>query len=357
MSLEQVTASEKIEADLDRLWMYLKHAGPGLAIVEVNSVPLRDKLISWLEDKCRQDNLEIYHLRLEPGQIPFAGQLREGIKQAQSRYQAIFLYNFESLLPVKDEDQQKDYISGINYSREILTQATVPIIFWLPEFAARLMQHYAPDLWDWHGVTFQFSEEDFSREIETGAARLETMGPETITVTDKVSRDNLIKVMERQYLEMSPADKSNPAVVSKLVTPLAKLYFESGFYLKALELLEQSLTIYKTAYGEQHPDVAATLNNIGLTWDRLGEYRKALDYYAQALDINRQAYGEQHPAVARNLNNIARAWYNLGEYQQAKEYLEAALAIQRDMLGPEHPDTKNTAEGLRQVQSKLQTPQ
>jgi tetratricopeptide (TPR) repeat protein len=56
----------------------------------------------------------------------------------------------------------------------------------------------------------------------------------------------------------------------------------------------------------------------------LGEYRKAIKYYEQALSIGKEVYGERHPVVATTLNNLGQAWANLGEYEKAIEYIQKA---------------------------------
>ena len=48
---------------------------------------------------------------------------------------------------------------------------------------------------------------------------------------------------------------------------------------KALEYCEKSLAIRIQTLGENHPDVARSYNNIGLTYINKGDCNKALEYY------------------------------------------------------------------------------
>ena len=98
------------------------------------------------------------------------------------------------------------------------------------------------------------------------------------------------------------------------------------------------MAIQRAVLGERHPDVANSLNNIGVAYNAKGEHDKAIEYHEKALAIQRAVLGERHPDVATSLNNIGSAYNAKGEHDKAIEYLEKALAIQRAVLGERHPD-------------------
>jgi tetratricopeptide (TPR) repeat protein len=91
---------------------------------------------------------------------------------------------------------------------------------------------------------------------------------------------------------------------------------------------------------------AFLLNELAFTIDTLGDYRRAIDYYEQALSIDRVVYGEQHPNVARELNNLGEAYFHIGQRETAKGYLEKAHAILLKFFGDGHPQTKAVAKSL-----------
>lgn len=79
---------------------------------------------------------------------------------------------------------------------------------------------------------------------------------------------------------------------------------------------------------------AATLNQIGLVYNNLGESQKALNYYQQALTIFQQHKARKEQGTT--LTNIAAVYRNLGQYQKALEFYQQALALRRavqDALG------------------------
>eukprot|EP00971_Amphidinium_carterae_P197248 3915211-Amphidinium_carterae.1 len=61
------------------------------------------------------------------------------------------------------------------------------------------------------------------------------------------------------------------------------------------DYLERSLPILETHYGEQHPEVARTLTNLGNACGSLGDGQKQRDYLERSLRILESHYGEEHP--------------------------------------------------------------
>ena len=80
-------------------------------------------------------------------------------------------------------------------------------------------------------------------------------------------------------------------------------------------------------YGEEHPDIATSYNNIGGVYASLEMYDKALANYKKALSIKLKIYGEEHPATATSYNNIGGVYDDLGMYDRALENYKKALRI------------------------------
>lgn len=55
-------------------------------------------------------------------------------------------------------------------------------------------------------------------------------------------------------------------------------------------------------------------------------------------------YGDEHPDVASSLNALALLLVRRGKRREARKLGREALRINRKMLGSKHPDTKNTHE-------------
>ena len=119
-----------------------------------------------------------------------------------------------------------------------------------------------------------------------------------------------------------------------------------GDYTKALEYLQKALDIREKVLGKEHPDTATSYNNIGSVYDDQGDYTKALEYYQKALDIQEKVLGKEHPSTATSYNNIGMVYKSQGDFPKAIQYLQKAFDIRKQKLGPNHPYTKGTKEDL-----------
>ncbi len=115
------------------------------------------------------------------------------------------------------------------------------------------------------------------------------------------------------------------------------VYASLGNYDRALEFYERALKIDLEIFGENHQDVATSYNNIGFVYDRQGNYDKALEFYEKSLKIRLGIFGENHPHVATNYNNIGSVYDSLGNYEKALEFYEKALKIDLEIFGENHP--------------------
>ena len=112
----------------------------------------------------------------------------------------------------------------------------------------------------------------------------------------------------------------------------------TGRYEKSEHYNQQTFALRKRLLGDEHPDVAASLNNLALLYDHQGRYGEAEPLYQQALAMRKQLLGDEHPDVALSLNNLAALYDNQGRYGEAEPLYQQALALWKRLLGEEHPD-------------------
>ncbi|MEH1773782.1 tetratricopeptide repeat protein, partial [Nostoc sp.] len=112
-----------------------------------------------------------------------------------------------------------------------------------------------------------------------------------------------------------------------LISPflgLCNFYDGQGLYEQALPWHEQCLSSARKRFGDKHPDVATSLNNLALLYKSQGRYSDAEPLYIEALAMRKRLLGDEHPDVATSLNNLALLYKSQGRYSDAEPlYIEA----------------------------------
>ena len=134
---------------------------------------------------------------------------------------------------------------------------------------------------------------------------------------------------------------------------LALLYYYQGRYEEAEPLYQQALEMTRKLRGEEHPDVATSLNNLANLYSSQGRYEEAEPLYQQALEMRRKLRGEEHPSVALSLNNLAGLYYYQGRYEEAEPLYQQALTIAEQVLGKNHPHTNTIRAKYEKVKERF----
>ncbi|WP_414590159.1 tetratricopeptide repeat protein, partial [Scytonema sp. PCC 10023] len=151
----------------------------------------------------------------------------------------------------------------------------------------------------------------------------------------------------RQALEMRKRllGEQHPDVAQSL-NALAALYQNQGRYTQAEPLFRQALEMRKRLLGQQHPDVATSLNDLAALYQKQGRYSEAEPLHRQALEMTKRLLGEQHPSVATSLNNLAALYGSQGRYTEAEPLYRQALEMTKRLLGEQHPSVASSLNNL-----------
>lgn len=99
-----------------------------------------------------------------------------------------------------------------------------------------------------------------------------------------------------------------------------------GKYKEAINLLEEALPLLRK--NQEHPEDAATCYDyLGRSYNYQENYQEAKKLHEKALNIRKFQFGDKHPHVAESLNNLAQVYRAEENYEQAKTLFEQALAI------------------------------
>jgi tetratricopeptide (TPR) repeat protein len=168
--------------------------------------------------------------------------------------------------------------------------------------------------------------------------------PQTPTLEDINSVKNAIphltEVAENQLDALSHTN------LFWVLYSLGNFYEGQGLYVSAEPWYQQCVLELISRLGENHPDTAASLNNLALLYYNMGRYDEAEPLHKQALELRKQLLGENHPSTAQSLNNLANLYYNMGRYDEAEPLHKQALELKKQLLGENHPDTAASLNNL-----------
>ncbi len=117
--------------------------------------------------------------------------------------------------------------------------------------------------------------------------------------------------------------------------------------------LEEAAALRKEILGEKHVDYAASLNNLGILYERIGSYDKSMMNHKKCLQIRKEALGEKHPDYGQSLNNLAVMYYLLGKYSESEALYKESQKNIAEVFGTRHPDYLRAITNLASLYSMI----
>eukprot|EP00752_Nemacystus_decipiens_P008099 g7240.t1 len=108
----------------------------------------------------------------------------------------------------------------------------------------------------------------------------------------------------------------------------------------------QALTIREEKLGVDHPHVAWTLDKLGVCALATGRTEEAERFHRRALTIREEKQGVDHLDVAFTLHKLGVCAYEAGRTEEAERFHRRALTIREEKLGVDHLDVAYTLDSL-----------
>ena len=126
--------------------------------------------------------------------------------------------------------------------------------------------------------------------------------------------------------------------VARTLQDLARLLRAQGDLAGAEVMHRESLALRRRRLGEEHPMVTASLNNLALVLYQQGK-PEALPLFRETLAANRRLLGDAHPRVTTGMSNLAGALSDFeGRYDEAVALAAEVVERMRRSVGDDHPD-------------------
>ncbi len=211
------------------------------------------------------------------------------------------------------------------------------------EYTKKELEDLAQDCYHKHEIFKTKFQNDSAAYYLEVRAELDTMNADwqlkagAFIDTYLAAYDRALSYYQKVLRNAQQYGENHPDVATSY-NNMGLVYDAQGDYAKALEYHNKALKIRLATFGENHPDVATSYNNMGLVYYSQGDYAKALEYYNKALKIWLAIFGENHPNVATSYNNMGMVYYAQGNYAKTLKYHNKALEIRLAIFGEKHPD-------------------
>ena len=134
---------------------------------------------------------------------------------------------------------------------------------------------------------------------------------------------------------------------------LALLYQSMGDYARAERLFNRALAIKEKAVGPEHPATAISLVSLARLYQGMGDYARAEPLYIRTVAIFEKALGPNHPHTAISLNNLGMFYYSLRDYARAEPLYKRALAINEKALGADNLEAALNLNNLAELYKSM----
>jgi serine/threonine protein kinase len=171
---------------------------------------------------------------------------------------------------------------------------------------------------------------------------LQGVGPEVARGRDTTLLRAIVEQTARRLKEL----KGQPEVEADLLATLGNVYLDLGDYTNAALMHQQALERRKQMFTEEHAEVAASLNDLGLVRCAEGKGNESESLHREALAMRRRLFGEENPEVAASLHNLGEALRLQHRYAEAETVHRAGLVLRRKLLGEEHPAVAQSLNNL-----------
>ena len=130
---------------------------------------------------------------------------------------------------------------------------------------------------------------------------------------------------------------------------LGDLRGRQGELVEAEELLRESLRMWSSLAGERHPALLGPLMDLGSLLSKQDKYAEAEALHERAVELSIALYGRDDPRVGDALQDLAWTLYRQGRLNEAEERFRRALDLREQALGEKHPHVALTMANLAVV--------
>ncbi len=156
-----------------------------------------------------------------------------------------------------------------------------------------------------------------------------------ITLLDRGEFDRGRRLLTEAVGLVEPSSPTSPSLVL-LFSGLGRAEYRQYHLAAATVWYERAVGLVESIYGHEHREYASALANASLPMD---DAKRKLDRLLRARAITANVLGREHPDVATSFLNVGLTRCALGDHRLGIEEIGRGVALLERILGPDHPQT------------------
>jgi len=190
------------------------------------------------------------------------------------------------------------------------------------------------------------------RSITSSFLKAITLANSGFLYLNKGRSDVALEQLQEALTLFQQSGNGETKEAAQCLSYLGSAYIATGKYNQAKDNELRALQIRQKLFGEMSEAVAASYNDLGLTYATT-DNDKALEYYDKALPVYEQMHGKNHPKIAIANTNMGVAYRGLELYGDAIVNFEAAIAIWKKIYPNGHPNEAFVLSALGETYVKM----
>lgn len=152
-----------------------------------------------------------------------------------------------------------------------------------------------------------------------------------------LGRDTAIlrEILDQAVARLGTELTNQPPAEAELRSVIGSLYYQTGQLQPAEEMQRAALAIRRKVLGSESSEVAASLDELGLTLMKNGKLPEAQQVNREALDIRWRRFGKENAEVAISENHLALVYSQNGKLTEAEALARESLATRQRLFGNE----------------------
>ena len=166
----------------------------------------------------------------------------------------------------------------------------------------------------------------------------------------EVSRNEEALAKLREAVELRTAELGEDHPQTALVlADLGKAQQQVGDFEGSMASNERALEILRDALGPDHPLVGFAMSSLAFTKAEMHEFAESIAWLEKTQVNLSRSLGETHPEVGRTLSNLGGMLAGAGRPEESLAALRRAVEIAEARMGGDHPDVATPLLGLAQT--------